>query len=469
MTEAHRSKRDRSRTLVIQSRPASATHDGSAPIEAAPDRSPGASLLREEEAMRTLRATASLLGVLGLLACSAVRERIQLLPNAGGSAYTASQLRDALAGWASGYQAEVAAACDRIRGATRDRDARRSCLLWQLRMVPLSKEAAFRSDPQEAYVASLALASAQRAYLSEGEGATLFGAQQPLAQEASRQIEDQAFAIGRSFLSDKQLVRLDKEVDGLVASHPIGGAFAADSLITSFTGATARRTFSWVVNLPMVPFRALSGVSDTAQAVQQFDETAREFTETVGQLPPLTRWQLELLLYDAEELESVDRALRAAESFADGAERISTVAETLPGALGEELTARLEQSRAAIAELDRALARAEALAGPLEHVSDRLGDASAEWTAILARPEAAADEGGRPFDVREYESAAGRIADASRDLRALVADVNALDTGPLEALVDRAAWRAAILVCVFFAALAAYRLVTARVRARPAS
>jgi hypothetical protein len=423
---------------------------------------------------RTLATTLLVLSLF-VTGCNAVRARMPILGEIpvvgamGGAAYTASELQEALAGWAGGFSTQVAAACDRIRDATRDRGARRNCLLWQLRMVPLAKQAAFRPDPQEAYVAALALSRGQRTYLEQGEGAALFGAQQSIAIDAARAIEAQSLAIGHSFLNESQLKRLDSEVAALVADHPIGGAFSADALITSFTASTARKTFSWVVNLPMVPFRALSGVSDTAQAVHQFDETAREFTETVAQLPPLARWQLELLLYDVEELESVDRALRAAESVADGAERVSTAAETLPQAVGSELAARLEQARASIAELDRALARAESLAGPLTHVADRIGEASAQWNAILApREEAAPKERGRPFDVREYESAADHIGTASRDVRELVDAVNALDASALEALVDRATWRAGILVCVFFAALAAYRIAVSRLRPRPA-
>jgi hypothetical protein len=216
----------------------------------------------------------------------------------------------------------------------------------------------------------------------------------------------------------------------------------------------------------MVPFRALSGVSDTAQAVNTFNETAQEFTETVADLPNLTRWQLELLLYDAEELEAVDRALTAAESFADGAERISGAAETLPAELGAELAARLLEARGTIAELDSALARAESLAGPLTHVSDRLGDASTQWTELLTEmgQREEGESAGRPFDVREYESAAGRIADASRELRALVAELLGFDAGEAGALLDAAAWRAGLLILVFFAALALYRFAASRLR-----
>jgi hypothetical protein len=400
-----------------------------------------------------------------LLACAAVRERLPAAVGGNVGGTTAAELRDALGVWASSFSSLVTAASDRIRSETRDRDVRRHTLLWQLRMVPLARRAAFRPDPQEAYVASLAVATAQHTYLTEGEGAQLFGEQQPIAVSAAAKLEHDVLGIGQSFLSPAQLEQLHREVDGLAAEHPIRGIFAADALVQGFSDPKVRGMFAWVVDLPMVPFRALSGVSDTAQAVHAFNETAREFTETVSELPHLTRWELELLLYDAEELESVDRALVAAESFASGAERISGVAETLPEQLGAELEARLEESRAAIAELDAALARAEGLAGPLQHVADRVGDASAQWTALLAEMRKDEDgDGGRPFDVREYESAAGRIADASREVRALVTELNQLDAAGAEALVDRATWRAALLIGVFFTGLVGYRVLASRLR-----
>jgi hypothetical protein len=194
--------------------------------------------------------------------------------------------------------------------------------------------------------------------------------------------------------------------------------------------------------------------------------TAQEFTGTVAQLPPLTRWQLELLLYDAEELEAVDRALRAAESVAEGAQRISDAATTLPEELGAELAARLDEARGTIAELDVALARLEGLADPLARVSDRLGGASEQWTTLLSemREDAAGERPGRPFDVREYEAAAGRIGEASVQVRALVAELDALDLSGLRAVADRVFWQATLLVCIFFAALASYRVALARLR-----
>lgn len=415
--------------------------------------------------MHARHAAAALLPfALGLAGCATVSQTVSSLVGVEtGAVATASDLRAALGTWATSFASLVTAASDRIRAESQERTIRRHTLLWQLRMIPLARRAAFRPAALGSYVAALAVATAQHDYLTEGEGQALFGAQQPIAASAASQIEQDVLAIGRSFLSDEQIERLQREVDALVAEHPIRGVFAADALVQGFADENVRSAFGWVVNLPLVPFRALAGVSDTAQAVQNFDQTAQEFTTTVDELPHQTRWELELLLYDAEELESVERALAAAESFALGAERVSSVAETLPQELGAELAARLEDARASIAELDAALARAENLAAPLERVAGRLGEASAQWTSLLAERRARED-GGRPFDVREYESAAGSIADASREVRGLVADLEQLDAAQAKALVDRAAWSAALLIVVFFAALAAYRVLTARLR-----
>jgi hypothetical protein len=415
--------------------------------------------------MRPYRAAAPLALVACLAGCAGVRDRIPVLRSGSqSSSATESDLHAALGVWAASFASRVGAAADRIHGA-RDRVARRHAVLWQLRMIPLARLAAFRPDPKTAFVASLAVASAQQAYLTTGEGGALFGAQQAIAVEAASHLVQDLIDLGRAFLSERQLARLQGEVDELIAQRPIRGLFMADALIDGFTDPAVRDEFSWVADLPMAPFRALSGMSNTALAVQNFNETAREFTEVVNGLPQLTRWQLELLLYDAEELESVERALAAAESMAEGAQGVSSAAAALPASLGAEMAARIHESRAAIAELDAALARAENLAVPLTHVADRVSEASAQWTTLLAARRAEdVEDGGRPFDVREYESAAARIAEASHGVRALVEELNRLDASGVRTLLNGATWRAALLIGVFFGALATYRLLVSRLR-----
>jgi hypothetical protein len=402
-----------------------------------------------------------------LAGCAGATQRIPIVRTAtGAGSTTESDVHEALGVWATNFASLVGAAADRIHSESRDRVIRRHAVLWQLRMIPLARLAAFRPDAKGAYVASLAVASAQHDYLATGEGSALFGAHQEIAIEAASKLERDLIDLGDTFLNERQLKRLRGEVDELVAQRPMYGLFSADVLIQGLADPDVRDRFEWVVSLPMTPFRALAGVSDTAQAVQNFNETAREFTEVVNELPQLTRWQLELLLYDAEELEAIERALAAAASMAESAQDLSNTAAELPASLGAELTAQVRHARAAIAELDAALARAEKLAAPLSHVADRVGEASAQWTTLIAelRSDDAEEDGGRPFDVREYESAATRINEASSGVRALVEEINRLDASGARALLNGATWRAAILIAFFFAALGVYRALVSRLR-----
>lgn len=417
--------------------------------------------------MRSSRALwLAVLLLTGPVACANLTQRIASLRIPGvESDTTEADLRAGLASWASSFASLVTAASDRIRTASKLGETRRNTLLWQLRIIPLARQAAFLPDVQQAYVASLALANAQHAYLTTGEGRAMFGAQQSIAVDAARGLEEDLVDLGKAFLSERQIARLQTQVDDLVAKHPIRGTFAADALVTGLSeSTTAGGVFSWVVDLPMAPFRALSGVTDTAQAVSNFNDTARAFTETVNELPQQTRWELELLLYDAEELESLERALAAAESVGVAADRISAVAENLPEELGAEMAARIREARATIDELNQALTRADGMLGPLVHVADRVGDASAQWTALLTEMRAGGGGEGRPFDIREYEATAVRIAEATQDLRGLVSDLKSLDPAASRSLLDAATWRAALLILVFFAGLIAYRVGVSRLR-----
>jgi hypothetical protein len=99
-------------------------------------------------------------------------------------------------------------------------------------------------------------------------------------------------------------------------------------------------------------------------------------------------------------------------------------------------------------------------------VSDRVGEASQQWTTLLTEMNASdgSGEDSRPFDIREYGDAAGRIADAGRELRELVAALNGLDPAATRGLLDALTWRAAALLVVFFAGLIAYRVAAKTLR-----
>ena len=410
---------------------------------------------------------------------------LPLAPGANSSrerSFTGEDLDEDLALWADTFSSLVSASADRIRDETRDRTIRRRSLLWKVRLIPLANQAAYLSDAQAAYVAVLTLGIAQRLYLTEGDGAALFGDLQPEAVEVARYLESDALEIGRNFLSPEELDRLQGQLAELVLRSPIRGEFAPHALVRGASSARTQRSLAWIVDLPMVPFHAFSGVSEAAASIREFTEVAESFVGTLNDLPQQTRWQLELLLYDLEDRETVIGLLAALQSVADSTHDLSQLAHEMPSDTAAAIGVSLEDARATIADAEAALSRAQDLSIPLTHIADRLAETSDQWATLFARTESdRTKDTGRPFDIREYETTASEIARAAQEIRAGIRELqNVGERSQLEptlggiarmlteaedhgrSLIDRAVLGSILVIVVFFALLVTTRLVTAR-------
>jgi len=161
------------------------------------------------------------------------------------------------------------------------------------------------------------------------------------------------------------------------------------------------------------------------------------------------------------------------------ADRASRAVESLPANLGLSL----EASRGALADANHTIAEARALVTALDPAVQGIHSTSEIWAGLLQRDDSATSGGepGRPFDIREWENTAREISQAATSLQTLavefrtlseaqpnssaVAEVRAiLEAADVRArgIVDRAFWRLAALLVLFFGLLAAYRLTLGR-------
>jgi hypothetical protein len=390
---------------------------------------------------------------------------------------TEEELRAELRGYSVTFGSVVSAATHEISSRTRDRAIRRRTLLWKVRMIPIAKNASYVSDPQQAYVATLAVAVGMRQYLEDGSGAALFGEYQPIAVEAARELERDARELGARFLDPADLDRLARDVEVLGREYPIRGEFSPGALAEGLTDPETRNSLAWAVSFPMAPFRALTGVSEGGQAMRDFNQTARHLADLVDDFPRVVRWQLELLLYDLEDHETTLEGLAAFQMLAESSRRFSEAVETLPEDLNANASPALESARETLREAESTLAQVQDLVGPLSGIAEQLREAGEAWSDIareVGREEEPRPDS-RPFDIREYERTAQETRSAAEELRVLVAEVQALAQDPElptavagiegsgRSLVDAAAWRVLQLMLVFFFMILVYRLVSSRI------
>lgn len=387
------------------------------------------------------------------------------------------ELREALLQFASRFESTVIATANAIAAGTNDVTIQRRTLRWKLGMTPAITEATFQSEPESAYVALLTLATSLDEYLTTGSGREVFADQQKLATDASGELLAAAIEVGNRFLDAKQLERVTREVAALVRAQPIRGEFVAEKVQSLVNASAMSPIFDWVTAIPMSPFRALQGVDHGAQAIHEFNDTAKQMTRVADSMPRLMRWNLQLLALDLSQQGNIESSVESFATLAASAESLSRTAEGLPGML-QDLLAQAERSGREL----------EPLAGSLERSASAVAEAGEAWRGLvteLSKPPADPSKPSRPFDIREWQQTAAEVQSAAAELRALLdsagalAGSNALE-GPLaaladrverieagsEALVDRAAWRLLQLMLAFFALLFAYRLAAHALDAR---
>jgi hypothetical protein len=390
---------------------------------------------------------------------------------------TLDSLQQELTFFASNFAGTVSAASEDISDATTDRRIRRNALLWRLRMIPAVQRSAYQGDPRAGYVRMLFIAIAQRRYFEIGDGSTLFAEQQPIALEAARRLESDAEAFGTQFLTQSELRRVVAESTQLAERYPIVGRdFSLQRASVASRELQQNDVFTSVLSIPLAPFRALEGVDSGAQAIREFNVTARRFTGIAAQLPEQLRGELELFLYDVEDRQTVVQAVAALEKVATSADRVTAVAEALPEELRNNLggvEGTIAQANQAVAQARDAVAQMQQLVGPLDSAAEKLRDGSLAWREVIGSREEreANDDGdGRPFDIRDWESTATAIGSAAGELRGLAGDAETLaDSRAFVGVVDRIFWRCVLLLLVFFGLLLLYRLIASRVDSRRSS
>lgn len=393
--------------------------------------------------------------------------------------YTEQELVGDMAGFAARFASVVTASADEIADLTDSRRARRSTLVWKIRLIPLVQELAFDDDPREAYVLTLGLTKAMHDYLSVGDGRAIFGEHQPIAVKAAYELEAVALSIGPRFLDAEQMQRLDGQLEDLAQRFPIRGpdfsVETAQSAIVAVESGSAG--LGWVTGIPLSPFRALEGVGATGVAMLEINRTALEIAEIVDELPRQNRWQIELLLYDIEERDTVTAGLSAFEQMAASADRVSLAIDRLP----DDLRVALSDTQGALAEANQVLLSAQQLMQP---ISETVAEAG-RITALLAQmqgDEGGAAEPGRPFDILEYEATLREAGSTVTELRGLLSDLDdVLESGRLEGtilqtvagtedelseLIESAKLAFIQVLLIFFALLLAYRFLALRIARR---
>ena len=410
------------------------------------------------------------------------------------------QLRSRLLFFSDRFSAVLSATADDIAAINNDRVVREMTLRWKLRTIPTLQDVILAEDPRTGLLDAWMICTRQRIYLEEGGGKNAFGEQQQLAIQAARTLEEEIVDIARALHSESEIAEARKEIEAFAEGYPMKGRFAGQ-LVRASQRITAEAHPS-LFSLMSIP---VSGLSETAAAIDRIAHVASVFTEMAEDLPERMRWQMELALFEAERLETTVKAVDDFGHLSRAVESLAKTADTLPADLRTQYQALLtstdesvknirttiDEARSLVAELEQPVARTQALARQLDL-------AGASWKETAKAVDAAMQtidgiggrdkpkaEGEKTFEISDLTKAGVAIRDAAIQLRAFLDDlksdklkssltatdgaaVTSLDlaTDRIERLVDVITWRTVLVLALFLAGLYLVRWATSRLRAR---
>jgi cell division protein FtsB len=355
----------------------------------------------------------------------------------------------------------------------------RTTLQMRARMVQAVNAMLDQDDPVIAFVEIWALCTRFRIYVEEGEGSTLFAEGQEIVVKSAKRLESEIERIGHIFLKDDVFDVTAKNIAEFANVNPIRGTFYNVIVYATEVKKGQPNPFMSVLNLPMTPFRAIEGVDRTASAIYQFKDTAERFSDVVRELPESSRWQMELLLYELEEMEMAKTFLDSFTRFSESSAKMATSVEQLPKELGKELSEFVDEVDRKQADLQKTLAQAEKTTLALNETVEKLNALAKETSETAKAWESAAKATGEvtqgfnqgkesgssksSFSVKEYRDAAEQTSQAATDIKELLAAIEAFsESRKYGSLTNHLTYRIMGLILFFFVLAIVYRLITIR-------
>jgi hypothetical protein len=307
--------------------------------------------MRESRSTRPLASllpVALLVGSLFLSACSTKAPTRSAVQEAIGRVdLPARRIRIAADHTGGMMMTRIEIAADSVMEATDDPDVRRVALAWKANAIPAIQTTTHHPDPLVAFVDGWTLAVLIRDYFETGRGRDLFGAQQPIARSAMRDIVDRIESNTRRVLEEDEqgdYRAFHDFVHDYAVAHPLD-----NDLFVHRTVAT--ETVDILGAQRLGGFRSLGTMEEMALDAQTMARAYLAYTfKTV-------LWQTELMIESMMDTTLITPLLDSVDRMAVTSAATRLLEGTPDMVAGERARILAETERMLDASLDRAFAR----------------------------------------------------------------------------------------------------------------
>ncbi len=294
---------------------------------------------------------------------------------------------------------------------------------WQNAQKEQFKDALRQSNPVQALIDAWAVSASLTRHMSQTDSLNeLPAAAREVALDMLKRREDRLIHIVSRYLPDDSVTSISQSINAFATEKPISATGSDPTGVRRWTAplfsvwAKSQETAGSLFQIPLMPGRALIGVSDSGKALSGIRETTAEAVQVASQLPERIRTEFQIALADlVEKREEIIELLNAMDS-------VST-----------NLRATVESGSLTAAEIQKSMVLARDLLPAGESLAtavERAVDASTELVKTIGegsdRPAAAGDGERKGFDIAEYRLAAATITSAASEVHQVLVEFRGL-------------------------------------------
>lgn len=394
--------------------------------------------------------------------------------------------------------AQVISTASDIAVANPDRRIRENTLRWKMRFFDGYLAVLAEEDPRVMFLMEWTAMVHLRQYVTQGPGKENLGSAQPTVAELAEKLEADILAIGYRHFSPEVIEAARDDIEADARRYSWETPLSSDAV----RGETKNKSdLLRIIRLPLLPISTMENVSNTPGAINRFTNTASDFSLVVQHLPERTRWQLELLSLEMETSGPVAAMIKQADRLDQSLREISQLLQELPAQVRGEFEASLaateklqpefratlteaqavaEKSLAAMETAQQTTAQAEETAQRFTETAQAFEQAAAEIRMLLADFKQIRQDASTASDpnipqtgsrVEDYRKAAEGIAQAAGEIRAVLADLQQpfseqaglyQTTGEFRGLVNHIFGRSVMLVLIVFVLAIIYKFFSRR-------
>jgi hypothetical protein len=244
---------------------------------------------------------------------------------------SSKQLRFALNDFVLHFSDRIEYAADDIYSKCSDSEIRRNTLLWKIYGIPACLRAAAREDPMGALLDLWVLCWQMEDFFEDGAGSAVFGPWQLIAIDVAKDLKQKIEQIAELLApTEEKFLDVRTLVNSFVKRAPLENLyFNRESLLKEF-----------IEEVDPQAKKLMEVVGDVTESLSALQEIILIFADL---LPKQLRWQIQLVLLDAEQLPLVSKGLADFTSISEAVSRMTKVAEELPALIERERIILLDE------------------------------------------------------------------------------------------------------------------------------